>query len=531
MAIAAPLLATLETRLRRVLDAGLGGLLRQGLLGLEKECLRVAEDGGIAQTAHPVLLGSALTHPYLTTDFSEALLEFVTPPLTDRRALLDFLTDCHRFVYEHLDEEILWAGSMPCRLQGPDSVPIARYGSSNPGRMKTLYRQGLALRYGRTMQCIAGIHCNYSLPTGWWQPFQDLEGNRERLQLFVADRYLGMIRNLQRVGWLIPYLFGASPAVSGSFLEGRPTDLQRLNGDTFYYPYATSLRMGDIGYQNSQEEGQGFRANYDSLDSYLRSITWAMETSCPDYEQIGVRVNGEYRQLNANVLQIENEHYSSVRPKQPPEWLEKPSLALWRRGVAYVELRSLDLNPYVPVGIAEEQLHFVEVFLLFCLLADSPRSPASEARAINRNQILTAHRGREPGLELYWQGGARPLRELAQETLTAMMPLAQVLDGDNPERPYRRVIQDQLEVAAHPELTPSARLLEQMGADGSEFLSLVGGLSELHRRYFMARRLIGERRDLLEKTVRESWERQVHLEREDQRPFDQFLDEYFSQSR
>lgn len=517
-------------RLQRLLDAGAAHLLGGGLVGLEKEGLRVTPGGDIARTPHPSALGAALTHPYITTDYSEALLELITPPQRDKGAVLEFLRDAHRFVYEYLGEETLWATSMPCILAGGEGIPIATYGRSNAGMMKTVYRRGLGLRYGRTMQAIAGVHFNYSLPEAFWPALRELEGSSALLQDFVSESYLGMIRNLQRFGWLIPYLFGASPAVCKSFVRGRSTDLQEFDAGTLYYPYATSLRMGDIGYQNSLEEGKGFRANYDSLDAYVRSLTWAIETPCPDYEQIGVVENGDYRQLNANVLQIENEHYSTIRPKQILQGLEKPSLALRRRGVRYVELRSLDVNAFEPIGVAEEQLYFLEVFLLFCLLNDSPRIAATEARMINANQIRAAHRGREPGLRLQREDGDPTLRDWAGELLSETAPLAALLDQGDPAAPCSAAVATAWERVTHPEATPSARMLAEMRAQGEGFFDFAQRISREHRAFFAQRPMTAEHRADFERLARASHVRQRELEEADKRLFARFLEDYFAQS-
>lgn len=521
--------ASSERRLTRLLDADAGASLRGGLVGLEKESLRVGAGGVLSQTPHPRSLGAALTHPYITTDYSEALLEIITPPMSDRRAVLAFLRDAHKFVYDRLDGETLWAASMPCVGEDGAGIPIARYGSSNAGRMKSVYRRGLGYRYGRTMQVIAGVHFNYSLPDAFWPLFQELEGIGGRLQDFVSDSYMGLIRNLQRFGWLIPYLFGASPAVCKSFLAGRRTDLVRFDFSTYYHPFATSLRMGDIGYQNSLEEGRGFKANYDSLDSYIRSMTWAIETPCPENEAIGVVEEGRYRQLSANVLQIENEHYSTIRPKQILEWLEKPTLALRRRGVRYVELRSLDVNAFDHLGISGDQLCFLETLLIFCLLNDSPRITASESRAIDRNQLLAAHRGREPGLLLQCGELAVPLQERARELLVRMLPLAEVLDGRDPERPYSRAARRQLEVIAEPELTPAARILAWMRKYQVGFMDFAGHMSRVHHDYFDALTLPPARHRFFAREAADSHERQRELEAADTRPFDRFLEDYFAQ--
>jgi glutamate--cysteine ligase len=327
---------------------------------------------------------------------------------------------------------------------------------------------------------------------------------------------------------LIPYLFGASPAVCKSFVLGGETDLRQLDPHTLYYPYATSLRMGDIGYQNRQTAGTGMKASYDSLDAYVRSLTWAIETPCPDYETIGVKLGDRYEQLNANVLQIENEYYSTVRPKQLPEWLEKPTLALRRRGVRYVEVRSLDVNAFHPLGVGEEQLEFMDVFMLFCLLEDSPRIDARERRSIDENLVLASHRGRDPRLELGRQGGGIRLQRWARELLDLMWPLAELIDGGSAGA-CAESLSTQLDKVQEPDLTPSARMLAEMRANRESFFEFARRISECHRDHFLARELTAGRRALFDRMSRESVERQRELEAGDDVGFDEFLERYFTQ--
>lgn len=483
----------LDQRLNRLLNSDARPTLGGRLLGLEREALRVAPDGYISQVAHPEALGSALTHPYITTDYSEALLEFITPPLPTAARALQFLDEIHRFVYRHIGDELLWAASMPCILAGETSIPIADYGRSNLGRMKHVYRCGLAWRYGRIMQVIAGIHFNFSLPDEFWAAFQEQEGDRRPLQNFRSEAYFGLIRNLQRFGWLILYLFGASPAVCKSFLDGRSTTLAEYDDHTCYGPYATSLRMSNIGYTNRTEKKSGVNVCYNSLDEYIASLTRATVTPWPPYQKIGVKVGDEYRQLNANILQIENEYYTSMRPKQPPQGNEKPTLALKRRGVRYVELRSVDINPLDPLGVNESQLRFLEVFLLFCLLHDSPSLDAEERRMIDDNQMNAALNGRDPALHLQRRRGPVPLRAWGNEILNVLRSICELLDGGETDRPYAAAWVEQQAVLADPDRTPSARMLAKMRAGGENFFRCARQLSEDHRRFFEARPLDADR--------------------------------------
>ncbi|HRY16416.1 MAG TPA: glutamate--cysteine ligase [Candidatus Competibacteraceae bacterium] len=520
----------LDQRLTRLFNTDARALLDGRLLGLEREALRVAPDGYISQVPHPAPLGAALTHPYITTDYSEALLEFITPPLSDAGAALRFLDDLHRFVYPFIGDELLWAASMPCILAGEASIPIAEYGASNLGRMKHVYRRGMAWRYGRIMQVIAGIHFNFSLSDKFWAAFQDQEGDRRTLQDFRSESYFGLIRNLQRFGWLILYLFGASPAVCKSFLDGKTTTLPEFDDHTCYGPYATSLRMSNVGYTNRTEKKSGVNVCYNSLAEYIASLTQATITPWPPYEQIGVKVDGEYRQLNANILQIENEYYASMRPKQPPQGNEKPTLTLKRRGVSYVELRSVDINPLEPLGVNVLQLQFLEIFLLFCLLTESPPLDVGECRLIDDNQMAVALTGRDPGLILHRRrGSSLSLRGWAKEIFAHMQPIGELLDQGREGRPYATTLAEQQAALADPDRTPSARMLAEMHASGENFFRCARRFSEQHRRYFESPPLTEERVSFLAGIAEQSWREQRVIEVADALSFDEFLDCYFAQ--
>ncbi|MES9855968.1 MAG: glutamate--cysteine ligase [Sedimenticola sp.] len=519
---------SIEHRLLRLFDEALQAL-KGGAVGLEKESLRVSPDGSIAQTKHPRALGAALSNSYITTDYSEALAELITPPMASGSEALAFLGDVQKFVYDRLEDEILWATSMPCVLAGGDNIPIARYGTSNAGTMKTVYRRGLGHRYGRTMQVIAGVHFNFSLEESFWPLFQALEGDKRSLRQFTDDAYLGMTRNLQRFGWLIPYLFGASPAVCKSFLGGKSSSLDSFDEYTYYEPYATSLRMGDIGYTNSKEEGVGIKADYNSLDAYIDSLTRAIETPSRIWQEIGVKVGGRYEQLNANLLQIENEYYSTVRPKQVLEGLEKPTLGLKARGVRYIELRSLDVNAFHPLGMSEEQLAFLKVFMLFCLLLDSPPIDSRERVEIDRNLVSTAHRGRDPALTLQRQGKQVSLGEWATEVCAAMVPIGELLDGDDRHRPYAQALAQQLACVKDPDLTPSARMLAEMRSQGESFFHFAQRMSLQHHDYFRNLQLASEREIFFLGEAEASLLQQAAIEAADKISFDQFLVNYFAQ--
>ncbi len=520
----------IEKRVAQLLSSDIKEVLRGRKVGLEKESLRVATGGGIAQTPHPVELGSALTHPNITTDFSEALMEFVTPPFHHFSETLQFLDDTHRYVYSKLDNEILWVTSMPCVVEGDASIPIAQYGSSNAAQMKTAYRRGLGHRYGRMMQAIAGVHFNYSYPDEFWRLYQSLLGDEHEPQSFISESYIAMVRNLQRNGWLLPYLFGASPAICASFLGAQPTSLKKWFKHSYYAPYATSLRVGDIGYQNSKEGDAGIKVNYNSLQGYVDSLAHAISTPYPEYKKIPLVRNGEWQQLNTNILQIENEYYSGVRPKQILQGEEKPSLALARRGVAYIELRSLDVNAYEPLGISEEQMRFLESFLLFNLLSPSEPYTDVELAEIKHNTNAVAERGRDPKLKLKRAGGEILLRDWANEIFDQISSVCELLDKGAEGSTCFSALQQQRAKIADPDLTPSARMLAEMAERKEEFYHFALRMSKQHQQWFAKRPLEVDMLASSEAIARASIEKQREIERADEVPFATFLQNYFAQA-
>lgn len=517
-----------QQRINKFARAADSGSLSGGLKGIEKESLRVSDNGTLSDKAHPRALGSALTNRFITTDFSEALLEFVTPALPNTWEALRFLCDIHQFSYERMNGELLWVTSMPCKIPADEDIPLARYGVSNVGRMKTVYRNGLGYRYGRTMQTIAGIHFNYSLPAVFWPVYREMEKYDGDDQAFQSAAYLGLVRNFRRFGWLILYLFGASPAVCKSFSTGPAATLPEFDRHTLFEPYATSLRMSDLGYSNKTQAGLKISAN--NLDEYISDLSRAIATPDATYEAIGVKVNGEYRQLSANQLQIENEYYSSIRPKRVARSGERPTAALKRSGVEYVEIRSLDLNVFDPVGISQHTMRFVESFLIYCLLMDSPLLDDAGWIEASANHAITAKHGRDPNLELRRNGKPVRLRDWADEIVENVSAVAEQIDrGTDGSSDYAQSVGVQATLVSDPGATPSARVLAELRERGTSFFEFAMECARGHRDYFASlAELPPERLGVFDEEARESLQRQVDIEAADNVSFDEYLSEYYS---
>lgn len=495
----------------------LGALTPQRLQGIrrgvEKESLRAEPSGALAMTPHPAALGSALTHPHITTDFSESQVELITGVHAGVQDCFDELMQVQKFTTEALGNEMLWVSSMPCGLPADDAIPIGQYGTSNVGRSKSVYRMGLGNRYGRRMQTISGIHYNWSLPD------------------VSSEAYFGLIRNFRRHAFLLLYLFGASPAVCSSFVAGRQHQLQALNAHTMYRPYATSLRMGRLGYQSDAQAS--LAVSYNSLKGYGDSLQDALTRPYPPYESIGVRgPEGEYRQLATSLLQIENEFYGTIRPKRVIFPGERPLHALRERGVEYVEVRLMDLDPFEPVGINSQTMRFLDVFLLHCLISESPPDTPQEIVALAHNQHSAAERGREPGLQLERGDGMISLTDWGLELVSQLAPIARQLDAAHASTDYSAAVDAAVHALHNPDTLPSARVLREVTErfDGS-FVAFVKAQSALTKKAMLDNPLEPALRQNFAELSQVSWDDQRKIEAADTMPFDIYLQEYLSPRR
>jgi glutamate--cysteine ligase len=500
-------------------------LLEQCLHGIERECLRVTGDARLAQTPHPEALGAALTNEQITTDYSESLLEFITPALKNPVETLASLDQIHRFAYSKLGGEFLWSPSMPCPLPAEEDIPIAYYGTSNIGQLKYVYRKGLALRYGKTMQCIAGIHYNFSLPEAIWPLLKQTESFDGDARDYQSHSYIGLIRNFRRYSWLLMYLFGASPALDASFLRGRSHQLEQLDADTLYLPYATSLRMSDLGYQSNAQAD--LTPCYHDLISYTDSLRKAVATPYAPYVEIGTHKDGEWIQLNTNVLQIENEYYSTIRPKRVTYSGERPIQALVARGVQYVEVRCLDINPFLPTGIDLQQARFMDAFILFCALQESPQLAENECNNAASNFLTVVKEGRRPGLELNRNDTTIDLKVWADELLGKIEPIMELLDESQGVDEHAKSLAVQRAKVADASLTPSAQVLASMAEHKEGFTAFSFRQSQAHAEHFRSHPLSVEEQSHFESLARNSHAQQAELEQTEEKvDFDIFVGAY-----
>lgn len=507
-------------------------LFRGIIRGIEKESLRVSSDGHIASSPHPKKLGSPLSHPSITTDYSEALLEFITAPSNSIETVLTELDNIHRFTYRQIGEELLWASSMPCQLGADNEIPIAEYGSSNIGIMKQVYRLGLGHRYGRAMQTIAGIHYNFSVPDELWLELQQQQQNSQSLQDFKSEGYFNLIRNFRRYAWLLLYLLGSAPAVCRSFVANRDHRLSPVGNDnhSLYQPFATSLRMGDLGYQSQAQSNVDI--SYNSLEEYVVSLQAALATAYQPYDDIGLKdQQGNFKQLNTNLLQIENEFYSAIRPKRTVTPNETPLQALQRRGVEYIEVRCLDVNPLIACGIDAQTIRFLDTFLLFCLLSDSPKTDSVESASLSENMLRTVYQGRDSQLKLRRHQSELFLRDWGADLLQEMQPVAKQLDMAHDHQRYTHTLGQMASAVTDSRSTPSETLLKEMQDNTETFYRMAMRKAQEHRDFFLSGDIDNEITDYYYQLAAKSHEQQTMIEENDVLSFDQFLSDYWQSSQ
>lgn len=451
-------------------------LLLKGVWGLEKEALRVTPEGRLALSGHPAAFGNKLTNPEITTDFSESQLEMITAPADSIDKTYDNLTRIQSGVEKALEGELLWPLSMPGILPEEHKIPIARYDGSDEGRENEIYRNGLAIRYGKKMQMISGIHYNFSFSKSLLKKLYKRSGKKTGFKKFRNDVYFKTARNFLRYRWLLLYFFGASPVADKTYEQEFTTHLKIQNKQCscikdirpYNKNHTTSLRMSRFGYSNEQTN-DSYKA-YNSLDEYIQFLQTGLNTRSEKYSKIGVCRDGVQIQLNDNLFQKESEYYSPIRFKQKPIKGESQIEALQKRGVDYIELRIFDINPFEKAGISKSRLYFLHLFLLYCLLQDSPALTNREYDIINKNHHLTALKGRKKGLKLY--AGSRRIffESWAKRILKDMYKLAFFLDREAKITHYRSSLRSEYRKLYDKNLLPSSMILKAMKKEEDDYI-------------------------------------------------------------
>lgn len=478
-------------------------LLKEGLHGLEKECLRVSSKKVLAQTTHPLFMGASLTHPYFTTDFAEAQLELVTPPFATPEGALEHLEDLHLYIHHNMKEEWLWPMSSPCSLPDKKEIELAKFGYTKEGYEKWLYRRGLSYRYGKAMQLLSGIHHSFSFSKKFWEFYHKALNSKQSLESFQTDNYLHVTRNFLRVGWICSYLFGSSPIVDKTYLDKPCRELKSYCKDSYHAPFGTSIRMSHLGYFSKIQSQNA--VSFNNLDEYLKDLKYMLDTPSLEFQKIG-EYKGEKRiQMNENILQIEAEHYARIRLKPKHRPGERPLHAL-KRGVSYFETRILDLNPFCEAGLDLTTLHFMHLLFVYCLFEKSPPIRKEERHIICDNQNKVALEGRKKGLKLIKDTTQKEvtLKNWSLEIMDQMREIASLFDKGDPQKSYQNALELQIEKVNYPYLTPSTQILETLIKKKQSFTSFSYQKAKAHKSYFTSQPLSKKLKSNFQKLAQES---------------------------
>jgi len=491
--------------------------------GIERETLRIKKNGSFSEKKHPYLLGSPLTHKWITTDFSENLLEFITPTSNNIDYLLSFLKDLHCFTASKTQNELIWPFSMPYDDNKTD-IQIAQYGNSNLGKMKTTYRIGLKHRYGDLVNTVSGVHYNFSLPLIFWKNCKKNISKKNKNTDYVSSGYLDLIRNYYRFGWIIPYLFGASPAISSSFLKNtkKKYRFKKTKENILYLPWSTSLRLSDIGYTNSKVIDLNIMFN--DLNSYIQSLKKSIETPSKKFMNIGLKdIYGNFKQLNTNILQMESELYTQIRPKRKINYGETLIESLTNKGIEYVEIRSLDINPFSPIGISKKQILFLDLFLIWCALIDSPQINTIDVYLINKNWKKIIFEGRKPNQKIYLNNKyeKKTLVEISDIIFKDLHQIALILDYNSKNFTYQKICKETKLLFYNPELTYSAKFLKIIIETGIKKAGLY--FANKYHRNFTNKNYLNLNKNILEQEVIRSHEETVEIEKTDMLSFEEYI--------
>ena len=342
--------------------------------GIEREGLRVTDQGKLALTPHPPIFGDKLENPYITTDFSESQVEIVTPVFHSVRETYENLEALTNIVISEIEEnnEYFWPQSMPCDIPDDSVIPIAIY-EGEAGKQARSYREKLMAKYGGKRQLISGIHFNFSFGDDFIETLWKESKSNATLKDFKDKLYLKVLRNYLRYRWLIIYLMGCTPALHDSYLRECLTDMDDVGKNTFLTETLISSRNGSCsGYKNIID----IYPNYSSMSEFFESIN-------------------EF--INRGDISEVKELYAQIRLK--PKNLKDIMESLEKDGIQYLEIRTIDLNVFDKCGIAEIDLEFLNVFMLFLLLEGEENFETWQQEALLNEKFVAEH-GLNPELEL-----------------------------------------------------------------------------------------------------------------------------------
>ena len=421
--------------LKIIKDESLEDYFIKANFGLEKENVRVTERGNLALTPHPKAFGDRENNPYIKTDFSESQLEMVTPICNTLEEVYSFICNLNKVVSLEImkNGEFLWPQSNPPILPREEEIPIAKLSN----REDELYRENLSYKYGKKKQVISGIHYNFSFKEEFIKLlYKELKVKKDFIE-FKDDIYLRMARNFQKYHWLLIYLTGASPVFHESYIDEIKEEGEKLGEDSYYIKDDTSLRNSSYGYKNKKD----YYVSYNSIEEYASDI----KNLVKDKE-----------------IQSIKEYYNPIRLKSlgSEDMLE----SLLHKGIDYLEVRLLDLDPLSIQGVSKETLYLVHLFMIYTLLKENKEITYKDQEEFFKNHDMVALKGRNEEAVIHENGIPVLLKDKGREILSEMDEIVEILFSNNEE--FKNVIKRALEKINNPHDTISEKLIKDIKEEG-----------------------------------------------------------------
>ena len=404
-----------------------------GSFGIEWEGLRANSYGQLALTPHPEVFGDKLTNPLVTTDFSESQIEIITPTFDSLDDAFDVFSLLADIVNASLPkDEYMWFQSLPCILPDFDKIPIAQYSSAGESSQK--YREDLARKYGVKKQMISGVHFNFSFSQDTLQKLYHMPNSATSFREFKNSVYLKVARNYLRHCWLIIYLTGCSVGSHRTFSRDCLDLMDRSDGVGGYYSVrGPSFRNASCGYKNLKK----LYPSYRSVDEFTEDLQ---------------------SYIDAGDLSETKELYTQIRlkPKDPKDILN----SLKEEGIEYIEIRTLDINPFYKCGLVRHDMEFLHFFLIY-MLVKSESGYADWQKEAVINEELAAERAYDDSMRLLRDGEEVTLKSWAADVINEMYGMCEVLGIDDTHA--LDLMHDRV---SDPELTYGRRLLEMIRERG-----------------------------------------------------------------
>ena len=395
-----------------ILTHKLSALFSKASFGIEKESQRITDEGTIAKTNHPTIFGNRSFHPYIQTDFAESQPELITPPMQSIEEMHEWLMAIHDVVLRSLPEgEYLLPCSIPPAMPASEEIKVAKLDNESD----IAYREYLVSVYGNKKQMVSGIHFNFELNPVLIKELHQVSGSVRTLREFQSDVYLKMAHNFIRYQWIMTYLLGGSISADRSYFE------KESQHDLPLDQYTRSIRSSKYGYVNKAD----VHVSFESIDAYVQDIE---------------------KMVTTGKLIAEKEFYSTVRFRGANKARD-----LLTNGIAYLEFRLFDLNPFAEFGMHKEDMYFIHYFLLYLLWIDQDASEAEMQLGKEMNYSTALENPLQPSA-------------FQAEGLSVLEGMLQMLEAIDAEEKISAIVKEKIEAFQNPEKTVAGQMVKSLEA-------------------------------------------------------------------